>query len=277
MSQACIISEAVGTSVARPPGAVRAAYRLFLMELMILVFATVLVGACMQRVSGMGVGLIGGPVLSIAIGPVEGIMVINAIAAVNAAMSTVTVRRNVDWGKFALIGSVMVLGAVPGAWLVHLVSPAVLQVVVGVLLLTALGVTTFGRRVVPRASGRLPAVVSGVVGGFSNTVAGVAGPVITVYAQASRWDQRTFSATLQPLFIVSGLVSFSIKYLTSAGDISAQPWGIWPAAVVAMVIGIAAGMVISRRIEREKARRLAVAMAALGGVTVLVRGILSLL
>jgi uncharacterized membrane protein YfcA len=120
-------------------------------------------------------------------------------------------------------------------------------------------------------------VVSGVVGGFSNTVAGVAGPVITVYAQASRWDQRTFSATLQPLFIVSGLVSFSIKYLTSAGDISAQPWGIWPAAVVAMVIGIAAGMVISRRIEREKARRLAVVMAALGGVTVLVRGILSLL
>lgn len=246
------------------------------MELILLVFATVLVGACMQRVSGMGVGLIGGPVLSIAIGPVEGIMVINAIAAVNAAMSTVTVRRNVDWGKFALIGSVMVVGAVPGAWLIHLVSPAVLQVVVGALLLAALCATTFGQRFIPPVSGKLPAAVSGVLGGFTNTLAGVAGPVITVYAQASRWDQRTFAATLQPLFIVSGVVSFGIKYATSAGDISSQPWGIWPAAVVAMVIGIAVGMVFSRRIDREKARRLAVAMAVLGGVTVLVRGILAL-
>lgn len=246
------------------------------MELILLVFVTILIGSCMQRVSGMGVGLIGGPVLSIAIGPVEGIMVINVLAAINAAMSTMTVRRDVDWGKFALIGSVMVLGAVPGTWLIHVMSPAVLQIVVGALLLIALAVTSFGRRYIPAVSGKLPAAVSGVIGGFSNTLAGVAGPVITVYAQASRWDQRTFAATLQPLFIVSGLVSFAIKYFTGAGDISSEPWGIWPAAMVAMVIGIAVGMVFSRRIEREKARVLAVAMAALGGVTVLVRGILSL-
>ncbi|MEY8566650.1 sulfite exporter TauE/SafE family protein [Corynebacterium sp.] len=246
------------------------------MELVLLVFVTILVGSCMQRVSGMGVGLIGGPVLSIAIGPVEGIMVVNVLAAVNAAMSTVTVRRDVDWGRFALIGSVMVVGAVPGAWLIHVIPPAVLQIVVGAVLLTALGVTSFGRRFIPEVSGKLPAVAAGVLGGFSNTLAGVAGPVITVYAQASRWDQRTFAATLQPLFIVSGVVSFAIKYLTDAGDISSEPWGIWPAAVVAMVIGISAGMVVSRRIERDRARRLAVAMAALGGVTVLVRGILSL-
>ncbi|MEJ6548740.1 sulfite exporter TauE/SafE family protein [Corynebacterium sp. USCH3] len=247
------------------------------MELMVLVFVTILIGSCMQRVSGMGVGLIGGPVLSIAIGPVEGIMVINALAAINAAMSTVTVRRDIDWGKFALIGSVMVLGAVPGTWLIHVMPPAVLQIVVGALLLVALGVTTFGKRFIPTVSGRLPAATAGVLGGFSNTLAGVAGPVITVYAQASRWDQRTFAATLQPLFIVSGVVSFAIKYLTGAGDISSEPWGIWPVAVVAMVIGIALGMVFSRRIDRERARKLAVAMASLGGVTVLVRGVAALL
>ncbi|MGP9725238.1 sulfite exporter TauE/SafE family protein [Corynebacterium sp. AOP40-9SA-29] len=246
------------------------------MELILLVFVAVLVGACMQRVSGMGVGLVGGPVLSIALGPVEGIMVINVIAAVNAAMSTVTVRRDIDWGKFALIGSVMVIGAIPGAWLIHVISPAVLQIVVGALLLIALGITTFGKRYIPPMSGRLPAAISGIVGGFSNTLAGVAGPVITVYAQASRWDQRTFSATLQPLFIVSGVVSFAIKAFSGAGDISGTPWGIWPAALVAMVIGIAMGMVFAKRIEREKARVLAVTIASLGAATVLVRGVMAL-
>lgn len=246
------------------------------MELVVIVFVTILIGACMQRVSGMGVGLIGGPVLSVAIGPVEGIMVINALAAVNAALSTVTVRKDVDWGKFALIGSVMVIGAVPAAWLINLISPAVLQIVVGALLLVALAVTSFGRRWIPPVSGRLPAAVSGVIGGFSNTLAGVAGPVITVYAQASRWDQRTFSATLQPLFIVSGVVSFAIKYFTGAGEITGQPWGIWPAALAAMVIGIGIGMLLVRRVPRETARKLAVTLATLGALTVLVRGVLQL-
>lgn len=246
------------------------------MELILLVFITILVGACMQRVSGMGVGLIGGPVLSIAIGPVDGIMVINALAAINAVMTTVTVRRDVDWKKFALIGSVMAVGAVPGAWLISAITPAVLQIVVGALILIALAVTTFGTRFVPQASGRLPAVVAGVTGGFTNTLAGVAGPVITVYAQASRWEQRTFAATLQPLFVVSGVVSFGIKYVTGAAEITATDWGIWPAAILAMVIGIALGMVLAGVIRRDTARVIAVTIAFLGGVTVLARGVLDM-
>lgn len=246
------------------------------MELILLVFVTILVGACMQRVSGMGVGLIGGPVLSIAIGPVEGIMVINALAAINAVVTTVSMRRDVDWGKFALIGSVMVVGAIPAAWLIGAITPSVLQIVVGALILMALALTTFGIRYIPPMSGRVPAVVSGVLGGFSNTLAGVAGPVITVYAQASRWDQRTFAATLQPLFVVSGVVSFGIKYLTGAGELSGDNWGIWPAAIVAMVVGIGLGVVFTRHIDRGRARTLAVTIAFLGGVTVLVRGIAEL-
>lgn len=246
------------------------------MALVLLVFVTILLGSCMQRVAGMGVGILGGPVLSLAMGPVEGIMVVNAIAAVNGLMSTVNQRRNVDWRKFALIGSVMVVGTVPGTWLIHVVSPAVLQIIVGALILLALGITTFGRRHVPPVSGRVPAMVAGAVGGFSNTLAGVAGPVITVYGQASRWDQRTFAATLQPLFVVSGTLSFGIKWFTGAGDIGGEPWGIWPAALVAIILGIAAGTRVARRVERETAHRLALLLAAAGALTVLVRGVASL-
>lgn len=247
------------------------------MELVALVFVTILIGSCMQRVSGMGVGLLGAPVLSIAMGPVEGVMVINALAAVNATLSTISVRRDVDWRKFALIGSVMVLGAIPGAWMVHVISPSELQVIVGVLLIVALLITTVGLRFVPTLTGRLPAYITGAVSGFTNMLAGVAGPVITVYAQASRWDQRSFAATLQPLFIVSGVVSFLIKVLTDAGDISGEPWVIWPAALVAMVLGILAGSILSGRIDRGRARTLSLTVAGLGAVAVVVRGTVDLL
>lgn len=246
------------------------------MTLVLLVFVTILIGSCMQRVSGMGVGILGAPVLSLAMGPVEGVMVINIIAAVNASLGTWTQRRDVDWRRFALIGSVMVVGAVPGAWLITVVSPAVLQIIVGVLILLALGVTTIGKRYVPEATGKAPALVAGTVGGFTNTLAGVAGPVITVYAQASRWDQRTFAATLQPLFIVSGVLSFGIKSFSGAGDIGSEPWGIWPAALVAIILGITVGTWIARRTDRATAHRLALFLAAAGALTVLVRGLASL-
>ena len=245
------------------------------MSLVLLVFVTILIGACMQRVAGMGVGILGGPVLSLALGPVEGIMVVNAIAAVNGLASTWTQRRDVDWRKFALIGSVRVVGAMPVTWLIHVVSPAVLQIIVGLLILLALGITTFGKRFVPTVRGRVPALVAGALGGFSNTLAGVAGPVITVYAQASRWDQRTFAATLQPLFVVSGTLSFIIKAVSGSGDITGEPWGIWPAALLAIVLGIAVGMRIARRVDRAVAHRFAVFLAAAGALTVLVRGTLS--
>lgn len=237
-----------------------------------LVFATILVGSCMQRVSGMGVGLLGAPILSIAMGPVDGVMVINALAAVNAALSTLTVWRDVDWRRFTLIGSVMVVGAVPGAWLIHTMSATSLQLVVGSLLVIALLITTVGLKWVPVVRGRAPEAVTGAVAGFTNMLAGVAGPVITVYAQAARWDQRTFVATLQPLFMVSGAVSFLIKILTDAGDISTQPWGIWPAALLAMVVGITVGARMSGHIDRAKARRLSLTLAGAGAVAVLVRG-----
>ena len=242
------------------------------MDIVILVFVTILIGSCMQRVSGMGVGLLGAPVLSIVMGPVDGVMVINALAAVNAALSTLSVRKDVDWRKFALIGPVMVVGAVPAAWLIHSMSLPGLQLVVGVLLVIALLITTVGLKFVPLATGPAPAVVTGAVSGFTNTLSGVAGPVITVYAQAARWDQRSFVATLQPLFVVSGVVSFLIKFLTDAGDISGQPWGIWPGGLLAMVIGITIGARLSGRVDRDKARKLSLAVAGAGAAAVLVHG-----
>ncbi|ALU18121.1 hypothetical protein CpCAPGE03_1783 [Corynebacterium pseudotuberculosis] len=73
------------------------------MSLALLVFAIVSVGSLLQRVSGMGLGLVAGSILSVAMGPVEGILVVNLLAAINATMTTVIVRKNVDWQKFSLL------------------------------------------------------------------------------------------------------------------------------------------------------------------------------
>ncbi|WP_027004502.1 sulfite exporter TauE/SafE family protein [Corynebacterium halotolerans] len=240
-----------------------------------LLFLILIIGSCLQRVSGMGLGLVAGPFLAVFFGPVEGILVINVLAFINAAMTTLTVRKYVDWCKVALISSVLIFGSVPAALLIRVVSPGVLQVLVGGLLLVALAVVTFGQSRIPRASGRIPAVTAGVVGGFMNTLAGIAGPAITVYAQMARWDQRTYAATLQPIFMVAGAISFIIKLLMAAATLHVD-WRIWPVGVAAMLIGIGSGIIVSKYVAKKQARRIALALAAGGGLIAVVRGAMSL-
>ncbi|MEH0146708.1 sulfite exporter TauE/SafE family protein [Corynebacterium sp. Q4381] len=234
-------------------------------------------GAALQRVTGMGLGLIAAPALSVLMGPVQGVMLVNVLATINATSNTIAMRANVDWRRVAPIAACLILGAVPGAFLIRAVSPDVLLVVVGVLLLAALSVVTLGKRYVPPIEGTWPAAFAGAVGGFMNTLAGVAGPAITVYAQAARWPKSIYAATLQPIFLVSGALSFGIKEATGAADLAAVASATWGAASAAMVAGIVAGARVATKVPVAAAYRVALGLAAFGGLTALVRGITGLL
>ncbi|AEI09083.1 putative membrane protein [Corynebacterium resistens DSM 45100] len=241
-----------------------------------IVFLAAFAGACLQRISGMGMGLLAAPVFALVLGPIVGVMVVNVLAAINALINSVSARSFIDWRRFWLIGPVMILGAIPAVYLVEHMSVAWLQILVGSMLVIALTVVTFGQSQVPVANGATPAVTSGIVGGFMNTIAGVAGPAITVYAQAARWEQRSFAATLQPLFVVSGVVSFAAKFCADAADMASVPTLIWPAGLVAMVLGIFSGKHLSAKVSRNTARNVAITVATLGALSAVVRGVLSL-
>lgn len=243
----------------------------------LIVFLAVGVGACFQRIAGMGVGLLSGPVLSLILGPVEGILVVNVLAATNALITSINMRADIDWRKFGLIAPALVFGAIPGALLIRAVEPNVVLVLVGALLLAALALVTFGRRLVPEPHGVLPAITAGMAGGFMNTLAGIAGPAITVYTQAARWEQRIYAATLQPIFLVSGILSFAIKEFTGAADLTGvDPW-IWLAGATGMILGIWVGTKLSPKISRNVAHKIALLLAALGGCTALIHGATGLL
>ena len=237
--------------------------------------AAVAVGACLQRISGMGVGLIAAPVLSLLLGPIDGILLVNLLAVINAATNTWGMRADVDWKKFAPIALALVVGVVPGTWVVANAPTNVLLVLVGALLLLALSVVTLGKRYVPRVEGAVPAALSGVIGGFMNTLAGVAGPAITVYAEAARWPQRVYAATLQPIFLVAGTLSFTVKVAAGAADVRGIEPALWVATLAALAVGIGAGKRLAPRVPSTTAHKIALGLAFAGGATALVRGLLA--
>lgn len=237
------------------------------------IFSIVLLGAGVQRVSGMGLGLVAAPILAVLLGPVEGILVSNVLAVINASMTTVVRHRDVDWRQFALISPALVVGAVPAAWLLTVAATPVLLVSVGVLMLVALGLSTLGQSRIPPVRTRATPLIAGVAAGFMNTLAAIAAPALTVYAQATRWEQRSFSATLQPIFLVAGIISVAVKVLGGAADLDNTAVWVWPAGIGGMICGILLGSLLSTHIPTTTARRIALFIATAGAVVVLVRGI----
>lgn len=240
------------------------------------IFGIVFLGACIQRISGMGLGLVAGPILAIVLGPIEGILVSNVLAVINASMTTGVRRKDVDWRQFALISPALILGAVPAAWLLTVAETPVVFTVVGALLLVGLGLSTFAQACIPPVQNRAAPLLAGIAAGFMNTLAAVSAPALTVYAQTTRWEQRTFSATLQPIFLVAGVISVAVKIIGGAADFGDTSIWTWPAGVAGLVVGILVGSLLSRRIDSTRARTFALTVAIVGAAVVLFRGVAGL-
>ncbi len=246
--------------------------------------AAVLVGAGAQRITGLGFALVASPFIVLVLGAFTGVLVVNLLGSITSALVLLQVRHDVDVRRALLLAGPAVVAVVPGAWIARQASPAVLQVVVGAsVVLALLTVLAVSRRAAARgassAGALVPtarprptwAVVAGAASGLMNVTAGVGGPAITVYAVATRWQQRSFAATAQLYFTIVGAAS-----LTAKGGLPSLSALEWTTAAVALAAGLALGSVLHARVSPVAARTVAVLLALVGGSATLTRGLLSL-
>ncbi len=230
-------------------------------------------GAGLQRIAGLGMGLVVAPILTLMLGPVTGVTLSNAGAVMTTMLVLGALRRDVDWPQFRALAPLIVLGSVLGAFAVRELSASWLETLVGVSILVALALTLAADGHI-RLRGRAVAVTAGTVGGFMNATAGVAGPAMTIYAVATRWEQRSFAATLQPILLTANLTALVGKGLVGSVPLAdLLVWPVWIAVGCAVPAGVLAGGYLKRWVDNRLARRTAVLIAALGGIVTLVRGL----
>ncbi|MFE7505597.1 sulfite exporter TauE/SafE family protein [Promicromonospora sp. NPDC057488] len=236
----------------------------------------VVLGAGLQRIAGMGVGMVAAPVLTVFLGASVGVLLSNVAAIVTALLILRALRDGVDWRRVVTILPLMLVGSVLGALTVREADPAWLDVIVGGSVLLALGASAILRRRV-RIQGRSVAVATGLAAGFMNTTSGVAAPAWTAYALATRWDHRSFAATMQPLLVVMNAMSVATKLGFGAIPSGFAPaWWVWPVLLAAVLAGVAVGNIFALRISTRAASRTALTVATAGAVTALARGLLTL-
>jgi uncharacterized membrane protein YfcA len=117
-------------------------------------------------------------------------------------------------------------------------------------------------------------LTAGGLSGFMNTAAGVGGPAVSMYSIATRWQHKSFAATMQPYFFTIGTFSLVSKALTAPASFPALPFAMWAAVAAACLAGLVLGDVASKFVPARAAQLLLIVLAYLGAAATIIRGVL---
>lgn len=227
----------------------------------------VLLGASVQRLTGLGFALVAVPALVLLIGPSDGVALANCAAGVICLVGLTS-----GWHLVRLRAMVPLILAsactVPlGTWFSnHLPEPALL-ITMGALVTVAVLVIMRGVRV-PSLSGLKGALGAGAAGGFMNASAGLGGPPVSLYAVNAGWTIREFVPNALFYGVVVNIFSVATNGVPHLSGT------IWAAALGGLVGGAVIGKALSGRVPEHRARQLVLLLALVGGLSTLVKGAL---
>jgi len=230
----------------------------------------VVVGAALQRVTGLGFALVSGPLLVLILNPFDGIVLANILSGVVAAWIILRSYKFTNWAVAGKLCIGVVLGVPIGAAVVFTLDQSLLLIFVGAITAFAVMLVIMHKNIRVLGS-KYGAVIAGLVSGFSNVTAGVGGPALAMYGVAQAMPMLVFIPTIQVVGFVTNVLSIAAKQSISI------ELPMLLAAIGCVVVGLGLGTVLRRWISGTAAQRLALILALGGSAAAVVRGVISLL
>lgn len=247
------------------------------LTLALTLISLVLLCAMIQRVAGMGLGIVFAPYAVVLIGAHEGIMLANFLGGLMPIVMLPRIWSQIKWRKVLWLG-LPAIAVMPGAaWLSSISPPAPLYLVVALLVLLSLVISVLLARVDTTVDGHTAQVVTGVGIGLGTVLGGVGGPAATVYAVLSRWPALPMVATLQPLWILVSSVSFGTKWAWDDGQLPDLPGWVWIAMLAAVVVAVGLGELVQKQLRESGIQQLVVVLGFVGALLSLWTGLRLLL
>lgn len=227
----------------------------------------VLLGTLAQSVSGIGFSLVCGPLLVAALGPADGIRLSVALSLVLNVVLLARLFRLVDVRQTLLLLVPSALATPLLALLVRDLPARPAAAAAGLVVLLGVALLASGVRW-EAARGPVGSMAAGVGGALTNLVAGVAGPVVALWAANAQWRADVQRASLQAYFLGLNCVALPSLGLPSVGG------GVLAGCLVALALGVLLGGPLARRVSEQVARRTTLVLAGCGGAVVLATALL---
>ena len=202
-------------------------------QVVLVIGLVVTLGAYVQAVVGLGLGLLSAPVVALVAPSMVPVLTL-WLALLIAGLNLVDEHEHVDWRSTAWSLPARVPGTVLGAWLVASFTEEQIGLALAVMVLVAVALTVHTVEV-PLNPATL--ATAGFVAGATGTATSVGGPPIALLYQ--RGDPQVVRATLSVFFFVG--VILSLAGLAVSGSLDRQPsllaLVLWPTVVLGYVVG----------------------------------------
>jgi len=219
--------------------------------------------------AGFGIGLVSLAFLPYLMSPSEAIVLTTLYAAAFALAIFVPVRRDFTPARVADLIVGTVVGTPLGVWALATFPASVLNRLIGVMLLVAVGLEW--RRLYPeKLEGRLWGLGAGVLAGVIGGAVGTPGPPVVLYATTQGWGPRTIKANLQAFFVVNQAVI--LAGYGWAGLLTDEVWRLAALFAVPAIAGVALGVGLFNRVDPVRFRRIVFALLFVSGLALLARG-----
>ena len=224
------------------------------------------VGAFVQAVVGLGLGLLTAPVAALLAPSLVPALPL-WLALLISGLMLAGERAHVDWRAIGWSLPARVPRTVLGAWLVASFTESQIGVALAVMVLVAVALSSMRHLVVPLTPASL--AIAGFVAGASGTATSIGGPSIALLFQRER--PEVVRAKLSVFFFVGVLISLS--GLALSGSLDRTPSLLALALAPGVVVGFLVGIVSRDRIEGDTFRRAVLVVCTVSALALLVRSL----
>lgn len=228
----------------------------------------VAVAAFCQSVTGIGFGMIAGPVLLVMMDDRAAILVSTLMSWLIALVLLPMLWRAADRRILLPLAAGALAGLAPGLWLLSVADVAMLKLLAGAVVGTLTLMTVFGAPGTRRA-GRSGDIVSGGLGGLLGGCLSMPGPTVAVRLAALGRHKAAVRATMVVFFAVVWPPVFAGQALAIGVEDATLRYAalLVPATLVGLLAGHAAAGRVSERLFRRgvQAFLLATSASLLGG------------
>ncbi len=226
----------------------------------------VVVGAAVQGLVGLGLGLVAAPVTALAAPQLMPDLLL-WLAFVMPLVTLVREHHLIDWAGLGWSLSARVPGTALGVALVGWFSARALGVAVAVMVLLSVLVTV---RSVTVPVNRRALVVAGLVSGVSGTATSVGGPPLAILYQHR--DPAQIRSTLGIYFLIGA--GLSLVGLGIAGSLERQTFLLAVLLLPCLGVGFGLSRLLRRVVSTRNVRGGVLLVCALSAVTLLVKSAL---
>ncbi|MEM7317643.1 MAG: sulfite exporter TauE/SafE family protein [Pseudomonadota bacterium] len=220
-----------------------------------------------QSVTGVGFGMIAGPVILMVVGDTAAVVVSTLLSWLVAVVLFPLLRRGADWQMAGRLSLGVVLGLPFGLWLLAAADITGLKLVAGCVMSLLIAMTVFGAPGM-RTQHKTGDLAFGALGGVFGGALATPGPPAVVRANAVLSGKSEVRATMVAMFVIVWPVILTGQYLSIG--INADILRITLYLTPATLAGIAVGNWAASRVSESLFRNVVLAILILTAAGLLI-------